>query len=98
MPKYERLTDFRESQVLQLRLKDSNKAVKLASEIEKMFSFGEVRIYNVDVLPAQTYFYQQDIFPLAYCQIYDNKSALKWNIKDDVWSVDYELPMFSNVH
>ena len=97
LPKYERLTDSSESLVLQLRLKDSNKAVKLASEIEKMFRFGQIRIYNVDVLPAQTYFYEQDIFPLAYCQIYD-KSSIKWNIKDDVWSTDYELPIFSNVH
>lgn len=96
--KYENLTDSKQSLVLQLRLKDSNKAVKLASEIEKRFRFGQIRLYNVDVLPAQTYFYEHDIFPLAYCDINSNKSALNWNIKDDVWSTDYELPKFDNVH
>jgi DNA polymerase-2 len=96
--KYEKLTDSKQSLVLQLRLKDSNKAVKLASVIEKRFRFGQVRLYNVDVLPAQTYFYEHDLFPLAYCYINSNKSVLNWNIKDDVWSTDYELPKFDNVH
>ena len=98
IPKYERLTDSKESQVLQLRLKDSNKAVQLGSEIEKISRFGQIRLYNIDVLPAQTYFYEKEIFPLAYCQIYDDKSALKWNIKDDVWSADYKLPTYDNIH
>jgi DNA polymerase I len=98
LPKYERLTDSKESLILQLKLKDSNKAVKLASEIEKKFRFGQIRLYNIDVLPAQTYFYEHDIFPLAYCHINSNKSPLNWNIKDDVWSTDYELPRFRNVH
>jgi DNA polymerase I len=98
VPKYEKLTDSKESPVLQLRLKDSNKAVRLASEIEKKFRFGEIRLYNVDVLPAQTYFYEHDIFPLAYCHTNSNKSTLNWNIKDDVWSSDYELPQFENIH
>ncbi len=98
VPKYVKLTDSKESLVVQLRLKDSNKAVKLASEIEKKFRFGQIRLYNVDVLPAQTYFYEHDIFPLAYCHINSNKSTLNWNIKDDVWSTDYELPQFDNIH
>jgi len=98
MQKYEKLIDSSKSQVLQLRLKDSNKAVKLASEIEKISRFGQIRLYNVDVLPAQTYFYEQNIFPLSYCQIHSSKSELIWDIKDDVWSTDYELPSFCNIH
>ena len=96
--KYERLTDSKESSVLQLRLKNSNKALRFASEIEKKFRFGQIRLYNVDVLPAQTYFYEHDIFPLAYCDIDSNGSALNWNINDDVWSTEYELPQFNNIH
>jgi len=96
--KYERLTDSKESSVLKLRLKDSNKALRFASEIEKKFRFGQIRLYNVDVLPAQTYFYEQDIFPLAYCDIDSNGLALNWNINDDVWSTEYELPQFNNIH
>jgi DNA polymerase, archaea type len=98
VPKYERLSDSKESSVLQLSLKDSNKALTLASEIEKKFRFGQIRLYNVDVLPAQTYFYEHDIFPLAYCHIDSDRSALNWNINDDVWSTDYELPQFDNIH
>jgi len=51
--KYEKLTDSQESTVLQLRLKDSNRAKKIASDIEKTFGFGQIRLYNVDVLPAR---------------------------------------------
>lgn len=35
VPKYEKLTDSQDSMVLQLRLRDSNKATKIASKIEK---------------------------------------------------------------
>jgi DNA polymerase, archaea type len=98
VPKYEKLTYSKESSVLQLRLKDGNNALRLASEIERKFRFGQIRLYNVDVLPAQTYSYEHDIFPLAYCHIDSNRSSLNWNIKDDVWSTDYELPQFNNVH
>jgi DNA polymerase I len=96
--KFERLTDSKESSVLELRLKDSNKALRLASEIEKKFRFGQIRLYNIDVLPAQTYFYEHDIFPLAYCHIDVSSSSLNWNIDDDVWSADYKLPQFDNIH
>lgn len=98
VPKYEQLTDSKESMVLQLRLKDSNKAKSVASKIEKRFGFGKTRLYNVDVLPAQTYFYEHGIFPTCYCQIDMGKSGLKWNLKDSVWSSDYELPHFQNIH
>ena len=98
VPKYEKLTDSQESMVLQLRLTDSNNATKIASKIEKNFRFGKIRLYNVDVLPAQTYFYEHGIFPTCYCNVNSNKSGLDWNVRDDVWSTDYELPQFENIH
>src|ERR671925_667389 len=52
LSKYEKLADSQESKVLELRLKDSNTAKKIASDIEKKFGFGQIRLYNVDVLPA----------------------------------------------
>jgi DNA polymerase-2 len=96
--KYENLTDSVESLVLQLRLKDSNSAARVASKIEKKFKFGEIRLYNIDVLPAQTYFYEHGIFPTCFCQINEKKSGLDWDVRDSVWSTDYELPQFGNVH
>ena len=98
VPKYEKLTDSEESMVLQLRLKDSNKATKIASRIEKKFRFGKIRLYNVDVLPAQTYFYEHSIFPTCYCHVNTGKTGLDWDVRDDVWSTDYELPQFENIH
>lgn len=96
--KYENLTDSRESAVLQLRLKDSNSATNVASIIEKKFSFGKIRLYNVDVLPAQTYFYEHGIFPTCYCNITTKEHRLDWQLRDNVWATDYELPQFNNVH
>lgn len=96
--KHEKLGDSKESLVLQIRLKDSNKALSLASQIERKFRFGQIRLYNIDVLPAQTYFYEHNIFPLAYCHIDSNRQALHWHVKDNVWSTDYELPQFNNIH
>lgn len=96
--KYENLTDSVESLVLQLRLKNSNSAARVASKIEKKFRFGEIRLYNVDVLPAQTYFYEHGIFPTCYCHINEKKSGLDWDVRDDVWSTNYKLPQFDNVH
>jgi DNA polymerase I len=92
----ERITDWEPSQVLQITLADSFKAVALATAIEKIDG-GEFRLYNVDVLPAQSYFYQQDIFPLAKCK-FDTESC-RWDlVEDSVWHTDYKLPMFKIVH
>ena len=98
VPKYENLTDSVKSSILQLRLKDSNSAASVASKIEKKFRFGKIRLYNVDVLPAQTYFYEHGIFPTCYCHIKKKNSGLDWDVKDSVWSTDYKLPQFKNVH
>jgi DNA polymerase-2 len=99
--KYEKITSTERSKVLQLTLADSTKAAQLASRIDRKFSFGQVRFYNVDVLPAQSYFYEHDIFPLANCKVHANNNSngkVHWNLQDDVWSTDYKLPKFKKIH
>ena len=105
--KYERITDIRRSDVLKLTLSDPTKALTLARRIERFDKFGKLRIYNVDLLPAQAYFYDHDIFPLVFCEVYNNTnsgnttcSKLIWNIKEDndVWSIDYQIPHFKIIH
>jgi len=98
--KYEKITSTERSKILRLTLAESTKAAQLASRIERKFSFGQVRFYNVDVLPAQSYFYEKDIFPLANCKIHANNrnGKLYWNLQDDVWSTDYKLPEFKKIH
>ena len=67
--RYERITDIKESEVLKLTLSDSSRAIALARRIEKIGArFGKLRVYNADLLPAQSYFYEHDLFSLAFCE------------------------------
>src|SRR5690242_3017877 len=112
--RYEKITNNNKSDVLKLILYDSTKALTLAKRIEAIngnSEFGKLRLYNVDLAPEQSYFYEHDIFPLAFCEVqscgnsvddYNNNtstshSKLKWVIKDNVWSLDYKLPDFKTV-
>src|SRR5918995_688980 len=102
--KYKRITDTTRSDVLKLTLSDSTKALALARRIESLDKFGKLMLYNVDLLPAQSYFYDHDIFPLAFCEVSSNNGHLKklnWKINDDddnVWSIDYKIPSFKISH
>lgn len=103
--KYEKIIDKTKSEVLKLTLTDSSQAQKLAKCIMLGGRFGQFRPYNVDILPAQSYFYEHDIFPLAFCQVtvsgdVDGSSRLTWSYKnyDDVWSIDHTLPKFKTIH
>jgi len=97
--KYELITDTKKSQVLELELKDPTYSLKLAKKIEKMGRFGQSRLYNVDILPEQSYFYEHDVFPLMKCKVNVSNSTLNWiDNEDDVWSTEYELPLFNNIH
>jgi DNA polymerase elongation subunit (family B) len=106
--KYEKIIDKTKSDVLKLTLTDPLQAQKLAKCIMLGGRFGQFRPYNVDVLPAQSYFYEHDIFPLAFCQVTvsgdidgnSGSSRLTWSCKDydDVWSTDYRLPKFKTIH
>lgn len=97
--KYELITDTKKSQVLELELKDPTYSLKLAKKIEKMGRFGQSRLYNVDILPEQAYFYEHDVFPLMKCKAHVSNSTLNWiDNEDDVWSTEYELPLFNNIH
>ena len=97
--KYGLITDTKKSQVLELKLKDPTYALKLAKKIEKMGRFGQSRLYNVDILPEQSYFYEHDVFPLMKCKVHVSNSTLNWiDNEDDVWSTEYELPLFNNIH
>ena len=97
--KYELITDTKKSQVLELELKDPTYSLKLGKKIEKMGRFGQSRLYNVDILPEQSYFYEHDVFPLMKCKVHVSNSTLNWiDNEDDVWSTEYELPLFNNIH
>jgi DNA polymerase elongation subunit (family B) len=102
----ERITDHEKSDVLKLTLADSRKAIALGNVIEDI-DYDGLRLYNVDVLSPQAYFYEHDLFPLAKCKVgvdgngdggnrSSSSSRLVWelNNEDGLGSTDYELPNF----
>lgn len=99
--RYEKITDCRKHEILKLTLSDPTKAPILARGIEKLCAkgniFDKLRFYNVDLPPEQSYFYEHDIFPLAFSKVGNNNynrhhgSKLSWVLKDNVWSTDYKV-------
>ncbi len=86
---------------------------QLANMIEKIADFQKIRLYNVDLLPDQQYFFDNDIFPFGEFDVCGNNyhsSSDKNNNKQDyalVWNrssnesielTDYVLPSFTNIH
>jgi DNA polymerase elongation subunit (family B) len=99
--RYERMRDCEQTIVLKLTLADSTKAASLASAIEDIDSQENFRLYNVDIMPAQAYFYEHDLFPLAKCEVnnsYQKSGRLEWQLHDNVRWTDYCLPDFKVVN
>lgn len=50
--------------------------------------------YNADLSPAQFYYFEKSLFPLAYCEMQTN--AAGWltdlEVKDSRWDLEYRLP------
>lgn len=96
--KQETIFDHSKSDVLKVSLLDSRKASSIAQTMWMLGDYGQYRLYNVDLLPAQSYFFEHDLFPLAFCEVEPSKGRLQWTLKDDVWKPDYPLPKFSSIH
>ena len=109
--RYERIIDSTKAFVLQLTLFDSTKALTLAKRIERLlgsknrFGFEKYRLYNVDLQPAQAYFFEHNIFPLALCDFYhyldkdskNNNKSLKIINLDNIWNTNYIIPQLRSV-
>ncbi len=97
--KYERVTDARESRVVEARLKDAKRIEQVASRIESMGPFGTFRLYNVDVPPNQSYLYERDIFPLAHCEVYQTGERLEWDLVEGekAEECEYVLPPLTSL-
>lgn len=96
--KYERIRDREQRTVLELKLADPKKIIPLANTIEDSDIHDKFRLYNVDLLPPQAYFYDHDIFPLAQCKVDAREDGLKWQLDDDVRFTNYRLPEFKVVY
>jgi len=89
----EKVSDIKESKVLQIAVKKSSELAMLARNIERLDKFGAYRLYNVDVPPEQLYLYENNLYPLG-----------KYQINNDIWDdlssineADYDLPEFKKV-
>jgi DNA polymerase-2 len=95
--RYETIMDTKKSIVLKLSMYGKN--LKFANTIEKMNGYQNCRLYNVDLIPEQKYFFDHDIFPLGLFEVTDDNSVLHWEAKnDDIWSTDYHIPYFKKIH
>ena len=93
--RHERIRDHEQSIVLQLILADASKAAPLANTIEDIDTHDIFRLYNIDILPAQAYLYEHDLFPLAKCNVDVRKDGkLEWGLDDNVRFTEYRLPEF----
>jgi DNA polymerase elongation subunit (family B) len=93
----ESVTEAGTSEVLEAKLRDARRAQQVAGRIECLGPFGTFRLYNADVSPAQSYLYEHDLFPLAFCEVEQEGGGLRWELKDDVWDYDYALPTLRKV-
>lgn len=56
-------------------------------------------LYDADVHLVQTYHYDRGHFPLARCLFrIDEGRLVAWELRDDPWAVDYELPPLKIMH
>ncbi len=90
--KREQVFDYHEREVLELVLRRAGEAERLARTVEKCAEFGVYRIYNADLLPAQSYFIEKELFPLAKVRAEQVGEQMRWNLLDSLESVDYEVP------
>jgi len=72
--KFEYPCDRNKIEVLKLILNDSSQIVTLAKYIENLCSrFDHYRLYNVDVLPEQTFLFDNDFYPLGLYYVIEEK-------------------------
>jgi len=95
--KFEKVTDIERSDVTEIKVRDARKTQQVAGRIERLGPFGAYRLYNVDIPPNQSYLYEHDLFPLAYCEVTRAGDALRWDLHDDVWAYDYAVPNLRKV-
>lgn len=93
----EMVTDVATTEVLEAKLRDATKAQRVAGRIERLAPFGTFRLYNADVPPAQSYLYEKDLFPLAFCEVKEEAGRLDWRLEDSASDYEYHSPELKEV-
>ncbi len=81
--------------VLQVTVHDPTQFRPVVSYYERFFP--HFAFFTSDLLPAQLFFYETNLFPLAYgeYQISETGQLIDWTLKDSRERVEYELPPLS---
>jgi DNA polymerase, archaea type len=90
--KYRHPTDPEKSRVLEVTLKDCRCTSGFTTEILRLGNYLRYEVHNCDLYGDRTWFFDRDVFPLAFVEVKPQKAGLKFTILDSVWSIDYKLP------
>ncbi|MGA2198810.1 MAG: DNA polymerase domain-containing protein, partial [Nitrososphaerales archaeon] len=84
--------EYAKRPVLKLTLRNADRAEKLAKELEMLDVKSPLHIFNADLMPAQTYFFEKELFPLARIGAEQVGASIRWKLLDSVMSEDYRVP------
>ncbi len=96
--KFAQPTDSEKSRVLEITLKDCRKVTSLTNQILKIGDYMRLEVHNCDLRGDRTYFFTHDLFPLAFIEVENLKSGLRYALLDSVESIDYTLPPLRIMH
>jgi len=90
--KYADFMENKKSRVLEIIAADCRRIPYFARKLLRIGGFQTFRLYNVGVPDAQAYFYERDVFPLAFVGVTVQGGRLAYWLLDSVESVGYTVP------
>src|SRR5450759_2001309 len=84
--------DAEKSRVLEITLKDCRKGSSLTHQILKLGDYLTYEVHNSDLKGDRTYFFDHDLFPLAFLEVEPSQTGLKYTLQDSVESINYSIP------
>ncbi len=77
--------------VVEIEVADPMHLSRAAKAVEDLDGLS---LYHCDIPPVQTYFYERESFPLAFCEFDADRDGRVTGVrvKDSVWETDYEAP------
>jgi DNA polymerase elongation subunit (family B) len=84
--------EYAKRPVLKLTLRNADHSERLAKELEMLDVKSPLHIFNADLMPAQTYFFEKELFPLARVRAEQAGASIRWKPLDSVMSEDYRIP------
>ncbi len=90
--KYADFMEDKKSKVLEITTTDCRRIPYFARKLLRLGGYQKLKLHNVDVPDAQAYFYERNIFPLAFVGVTVQGDRVAYWLLDSVESVDYKVP------